>query len=303
MNRKKETICAVVVTYNRKKLLLECLEALLKQTHPLDGILIVDNASSDETPHLLKNNGYIDRIPIITNGPIELKKTIKNDDASLEIFYIRMHENTGGAGGFYEGIKKGYKKGFDWLWLMDDDGKPTYNALQKLIKAINCQSEGKIFNSLVVDKKDPDKICFGYHLGFNILNKNENYKTYYSLNKLKNQNLSICDGLAQFFNSTLLHKDVIKKVGYPMHELFIRGDEEEYVLRIQKAGYRTYTVIDSIFFHPDAHVNKINFLFWHIEYEKMTDFKKYFVVRNKIWLSQQYPQIFKTNFLKTVFSF
>ena len=58
-----ETVCVVVVTYNRKELLIECLEALSKQTRPLDGIYIIDNASADGTPELLlgkglKKNGY-----------------------------------------------------------------------------------------------------------------------------------------------------------------------------------------------------------------------------------------------------
>ena len=39
-----DTVCAVVVTYNRKELLLECLEALRKQTRPVQGIYLIDNA-------------------------------------------------------------------------------------------------------------------------------------------------------------------------------------------------------------------------------------------------------------------
>ena len=46
----KEKIAAVVVTYNRKELLFQCLDALLKQTYPLDAIYIIDNASTDGTP-------------------------------------------------------------------------------------------------------------------------------------------------------------------------------------------------------------------------------------------------------------
>lgn len=40
----KEKICAVVVTYNRKDLLVECLNALKNKTYPLDGIYIIDYA-------------------------------------------------------------------------------------------------------------------------------------------------------------------------------------------------------------------------------------------------------------------
>ena len=44
-----ETVAAVVVTFNRSRLLLECLQALLTQTRPIDRIILVDNASTDGT--------------------------------------------------------------------------------------------------------------------------------------------------------------------------------------------------------------------------------------------------------------
>ena len=61
--RVKDRICAVVVTYNRKELLMECLDALKNQTRPLDGIYIIDNASTDNTPNLLFENKYILELP------------------------------------------------------------------------------------------------------------------------------------------------------------------------------------------------------------------------------------------------
>ena len=132
---KKETVCAVVVTYNRKELLIECLDGLLRQTRPIDAIYIIDNASTDNTPEFLKEKGFIQELP-----PKNLTKSwekefeIKNltDGQPIKLRYIRMHENTGGAGGFHEGVKRAYEKGYDWLWLMDDDAEPYENALQLL---------------------------------------------------------------------------------------------------------------------------------------------------------------------------
>ena len=46
-------VCAVIVTFNRKILLMRTLTALYAQTRPVDTILIIDNASSDGTPELL----------------------------------------------------------------------------------------------------------------------------------------------------------------------------------------------------------------------------------------------------------
>ena len=58
-DKRKNTICAVVVTYNRKKLLGECLDALLHQTRPLDSIIVIDNASTDGTYEYLNERRLI----------------------------------------------------------------------------------------------------------------------------------------------------------------------------------------------------------------------------------------------------
>ena len=55
----KDTVCAVVVTFNRKQLLLKCIDSLLNQTHKINAIYIVDNNSTDNTPQLLYEKGYI----------------------------------------------------------------------------------------------------------------------------------------------------------------------------------------------------------------------------------------------------
>jgi rhamnopyranosyl-N-acetylglucosaminyl-diphospho-decaprenol beta-1,3/1,4-galactofuranosyltransferase len=55
-----ETVAAAVVTHDRKELLLQYLGALLKQTRPVDKIILVDNASTDGMPRLLEERGYLD---------------------------------------------------------------------------------------------------------------------------------------------------------------------------------------------------------------------------------------------------
>ena len=123
----KDSVCAVVVTYNRRNLLIECLSALLKQTFPLQGIYLIDNASTDGTPELLLEKGYIYELPPPNlKDPWEKEFIIQNhtDSGSIKLHYVRMPKNTGSSGGFYEGVKRGYERGYDWLWLMDDDSEP-----------------------------------------------------------------------------------------------------------------------------------------------------------------------------------
>ena len=79
-----EKVIAVIVTYNRIKLLKECLNAVLSQTYKVHKIVLIDNASTDGTADLFIKGGEYDKDVID---------------------YRRMETNLGGAGGFYEGIR------------------------------------------------------------------------------------------------------------------------------------------------------------------------------------------------------
>jgi rhamnopyranosyl-N-acetylglucosaminyl-diphospho-decaprenol beta-1,3/1,4-galactofuranosyltransferase len=41
-----------------------------------------------------------------------------------------LKKDVGGAGQFFVGLRLAYEKGFDWIWLMDDDVVPDLNALR-----------------------------------------------------------------------------------------------------------------------------------------------------------------------------
>jgi rhamnopyranosyl-N-acetylglucosaminyl-diphospho-decaprenol beta-1,3/1,4-galactofuranosyltransferase len=105
---------AVVVTHNRSELLLGCLEALAGQTHPVEGAIVVDNASTDGTPDALASAGVRSRLPVD---------------------YIRLSRNGGGAEGFHYGLRAALDTDADWIWLMDDDCEPAPDALATLLAA------------------------------------------------------------------------------------------------------------------------------------------------------------------------
>jgi len=155
----KDSVCAVVVTYNRKSLLIECLEALKSQTRPVQAIYLIDNASTDGTPEYLLEKGFIkDLLNKKLKEPWEKEYEINNvlDGNSIKLFYLRMHENTGGAGGFYEGVKRGYEKGYDWLWLMDDDTIPTKSALENSLEcSLKVSNIGYIYSKVLWIDKTP----------------------------------------------------------------------------------------------------------------------------------------------------
>lgn len=103
-------VTAVVVTHNRRDLLIEALTAVRSQTRTPDQVIVVDNASADGTAETVR-----ERFP----------------SAHL----VPLRRNGGGAGGFAAGISVALERGCDLMWLMDDDTIPEPGALRALLDA------------------------------------------------------------------------------------------------------------------------------------------------------------------------
>ncbi len=107
----KAKVAAVVVTFNRLPMLQKCMDMLENQTVPCD-ILVVDNASTDGTDEWLLS------------------------EQSAGVLVVRnTGANLGGAGGFSYGMRWAAERGYEYIWVMDDDCLPYPDALEKLLDA------------------------------------------------------------------------------------------------------------------------------------------------------------------------
>lgn len=248
-------ICAVVVTYNRKELLLRNISSLLSQTYPLD-ILIYDNASTDGTYDFLVQ-----------------KKILVND----HIKYLCGESNTGGAGGFCRGEKAAMELGYDYLWLMDDDGYCLENnTLEELVNTID-SSKKQILNSYVLCDYKNKELTF--NLGpFETDSEVKN-------NSLENQ---LC-GYGNPYNGTLVPRKCFEEIGYTDERFFIYGDEVDFSYRSRNAGYEWITVISSFYFHPiNRNINKKKFLGREYEIKEQPVWKYYIECRNSVYIGKKY---------------
>lgn len=248
----KGSICTVVVTYNRKELLLKCLEALTSQSKSVDAICIIDNASTDGTPQLLLNKGFIKELPPehisgIWESSSEISNKRKGDVAvscPISIHYVRMVINEGGAGGFHEGLKNAYTKGYDFAWVMDDDTIPTYDSLERLIDiGLEQDHVGFVCSNVLWSDDTPHRMNIPQIKPFV---QDVPFNRYISTHGL------VCVEACSFV-SVLIHRDAIKIVGYPIKEFFIWGDDIEYTRRITRQGYLGLLNPMSVVYHmtPD----------------------------------------------------
>ncbi len=206
-------VAAIIVTYNRKELLGKCIDAVQKQTIKPSKIFVIDNASTDGT------DLYVNSIPDKQN-----------------IRYIRLDSNTGGAGGFHYGIKYAHEENlYDAFWVMDDDGLPAEDCLEKMVPYL---SQYAYVAPLVISIDNNNETAFTTLQTQNVDEIKDIYPN------------GIIEGHANPFNGVMFRKDLIEKIGYPMKELFIWGDEHEYQTRIVANGYKFVTVVNAVHYHP-----------------------------------------------------
>lgn len=277
MNREKTA--AVVVTYNRKELLVECLVSLLKQSYSLDAVYIIDNDSTDGTLDYLVGKDFVGS-PLGSAGePAEAVRAVASmalPDRPIEIHYVRMPENTGGAGGFHEGMKRAVAAGFDWLWLMDDDLWTAPEALAALVRKKDAlRGEPVLLNSLVLarDRSDGDTLAFPLQeLTARGYPKRGIY--HWRLSEVQDQ---VHDGLYRWacpFNGTFVPARVVAEVGLPNKEFFFWGDEKDFLWRAARR-FPWYTVVDSRVFHPPAR-------------DTGFDWRQYYNIRNMMVVNRHF---------------
>ncbi len=223
-------VSAIIVTYNRKQLLIRCIEAVLNQTVIINKLYIIDNASTDGTMALLEKNG------LISNAAGLPAKAVNN----TAIHYLRLKENTGGAGGFYTGMQHAHTGGTDFLWVMDDDGFPHKTCLEKQLEYAN---RYEYIMPISISPEDSHLLTW-----FIRAKKNTLTRSYRELKK------AFPEGVMHHavpFNGLLLPSSLIDRVGLPKKEMFIWGDDFEYQYRCMKTGIEPVTILDAIFFHPE----------------------------------------------------
>ena len=254
--KSNENVAAIVVTYNRKYLLLKCINALLNQKYSCH-IFIVDNASNDGTlEYLIKN---------------KIDKFFGN-----KIFYLRLDKNTGGAGGFHDGLRYALGKHYNWYWLMDDDAVPDSKALKELMEFTG--NENTILGSTVVNiRNNVMKLCWPAAP----IHKNIIIEEYDKL-----EEVTEIESIP--FLGFLVHQNLIRKIGLPEKSFFIYGDDVEYCLRARCSDSQILLIRESILIHPEVDQKIYNFICAKISYRKYSYWKTYYEIRNKILIGKKY---------------
>lgn len=213
-------LTAVIVTHNRCQKLQHTLAATLAQ--PFSAIIVVDNASTDGTRAWLAGQ----------------------HDPRLHL--ILSEQNSGGAGGFAQGMIAALNYDPDWLVCYDDDAYPAPDALQQ-------------FTALDLGNTDSAAAAVYYPDGRLCEMNRPSYNPFWHPRKLLRTALGVFTGRARgafhvtdstyqgaaalpidssSFVGFFVRADWVRRLPLPEPGLFIYGDDVLYTLNLTKHGAR-----------------------------------------------------------------
>jgi GT2 family glycosyltransferase len=212
-------VAIIIVTWNRRSDLLECLDSLAKLSYPTYEVIVVDNASTDGSAHEVSQ-----RFPHVT--------------------LIKNVENLGFVGGNNIGIDLARGKGAEYIFLLNDDTIVTPDLITELVKIAESAIDIGIVGASVYSYHQPTEVLFK---GGNI---NRWFGTTASEDSEPLKAVRQFDYVAGC--SMLVKKNVIDKIGLLDSRFFMYFEDTDWCFRARKAGYRIVCTPQAKVWHKGA---------------------------------------------------
>lgn len=216
-----DKVAIILVNYNGKKYLPDCLSSLMNLDYPKENLKIffIDNGSSDDSLEYAKNN-YKD----------------------LE-YYVN-EKNLGFAEGNNIGINKTISLGYDYVYLINQDTISEPDSLKKLVNLLQSDESIAAVQPRLMLWPEKDKVnSLGnsiHYLGFGF--SGGGYQKFSG--DLTPKEIAYPSGAA-----VVIKTEVLKKIGLFDPRLFAYHEDLDLGWRMRLAGYKVFVAPDAVVFH------------------------------------------------------
>ncbi|GAB4544388.1 MAG: glycosyltransferase family 2 protein [Thermodesulfovibrionia bacterium] len=223
MNNDIPLVQIIVLNYNNFKDTIDCLNSLADLTYPNYKVLIIDNASED------------DSVKRIHKWLIEQERDfqILGEDSLFNIktlpdfILVIKNKNTGYAGGNNTGIRLAIKNGARYVWILNNDTTVHPDALTELVKVAERQPMIGIVGSKIYFFDNPDRIWFSS--GYYVTDKR------CDITEMVEKDVMVISGC-----SFLIKKELIDDIGFLWEGYFLYFEENDYCMRARRNGWKVY---------------------------------------------------------------
>lgn len=211
-------VSVVILNWNGKQYLSECLNAVLKQNYPHIEVIVVDNGSQDGSVEFLREN-YRASIKIVQN-----------------------EKNLGFAEGNNRGILISSGK---YVALLNNDARAEPHWLQEMVRVMEEKPEVGMCACKILCAKSPQLID---NAGF-LIYRDGTVRSRGRLQIDRGQYSREEETLAASGCALLYRRKMLDEIGLFDPDFFIYGDDSELGLRARLAGWKAVFVPQSIVYH------------------------------------------------------
>ncbi|WP_298743295.1 glycosyltransferase family 2 protein [uncultured Microbacterium sp.] len=240
-----ESATIAIVTFNRAHLLTRLLESITAMDPQPGHVVIVDNASTDDTGDVVES--FRDRI-------------------GSEIIYRRLDTNTGGSGGFSEGMRLAYELGSTWIWLMDDDVEVLPDGLARM------GAWAPRFKSIQGRRYDYDgsEFYWQYRVAERMGIPIPFAPSGFDASGYKEMNSGCFEGM-------FIHRDIVEQIGLPDPRFFIYWDDQTYGWLASRIT--TSVIVDEFVLRRTREIKQWDMGIRHMN--ASSDAYRYYIMRNR----------------------
>jgi GT2 family glycosyltransferase len=246
----KPKVSTVVLNWNAKEVLRECLESLQQSAFPLHRVIVVDNASAD--------------------GSVEMVK-----DLFPNVTVIENSENLGAPGGRNVGLKAALQEQIDYLYTLDNDLIIEPSTIGELVRFMESHPEVGCTGSIIYYADRRDVIFNAGHY----IDWSQNLVRSRGMNQRDKGQLEECGEVDYVGTGAMLTRSrVFQEIGFLDAGFIGYGYEDtDFGVRIRKRGYKVICYSRSKVWHrPFSGVGRYSFK------------KKYLESRNAIRFLRMY---------------
>jgi GT2 family glycosyltransferase len=259
------SIASVTVLYNGAHVLRRHLDALKEQSRKIDEIIVVNNASSDESQELLAQ-------------------------AYPEVKVINLSRNCGVGGGLAAGLDyAAISKNHDWIWLFDQDSVPSHDGLELLLAARSHLDDPADNVAILAPEcvhPETKMTCPGLSWRGGCL---------LPVPKGEGRAITFVDSVIS--SGSLIRRSAVEAAGLPRSDFFMDFVDYEHCLRLRRQGFRIAVVHESVTYHTLGDPKKFNILGRTKYWTDHLPWREYYMTRNEIFTIWQYYPQWKTKSL------
>jgi GT2 family glycosyltransferase len=211
----------VILNWNGYQDTCECLESVMDLAYGNFEVVVVDNGSTDGSADRLAS-----RFPSVT--------------------LLRNDENRGFAGANNQAMKHAMARGADYVWLLNNDTIVPRGALSELVRAMDASDAG-LASPLIRFQHPRGEVQF---CGSVIDRERRRIRLLADVEALAG--VGSTEPLSLWGTALLVKRKVIDEVGYLSEKYFAYHEDEEYCLRVHRAGYRCVVVPEASVYHKNS---------------------------------------------------